>query len=103
VQLFDGSDLVLNEIEVADGYGCGEGEINTEELAGSDQGQPVHRLREGIASLLATYGIIDGAHHKQWLIDQIARVALGDEYSHFVTDLNHSLRGVAAWSEGTPP
>lgn len=30
-----------------------------------------------ILDLVSAYGGVDGAHHKQWLLDQIARIALG--------------------------
>lgn len=33
-----------------------------------------------ILEIIEDYGSIDGSHHKQWVIDQIARVILGDEY-----------------------
>lgn len=31
-----------------------------------------------VLNLLSEYGGIDGAHHKQWLLDQIARTVSGD-------------------------
>lgn len=36
-----------------------------------------------ILELIENYAFIDGAHHKQWLLDQIARVATGDNYSEW--------------------
>lgn len=32
---------------------------------------------ERILDLISCYGFIDGAHHKQWLLDQIARITMG--------------------------
>lgn len=29
--------------------------------------------------LISRYGYIDGAHHKQWVLDQVARALLGPE------------------------
>lgn len=33
----------------------------------------------GAAQIASRYGMIDGAHHKQWVIDQMLRAMLGDE------------------------
>jgi len=32
------------------------------------------------------WGYIDGAHHKQWVIDQMVRALLGDGYEEWVGD-----------------
>jgi hypothetical protein len=34
--------------------------------------------------LIECYGQVDGDHHKAWVIDQIARVLLGDDYDTWV-------------------
>lgn len=34
--------------------------------------------KENICNLIRSYGSIDGAHHKQWLLDQIAQIACKD-------------------------
>lgn len=39
---------------------------------------------EQAISLIYEYGGIDGAHHKQWLLDQVLRVLLGDEYAEWI-------------------
>ena len=31
-----------------------------------------------------SYGCIDGAHHKMWVIDQMVRTLLGEEYEKWV-------------------
>lgn len=36
--------------------------------------------------LIEQYGGIDGAHHKQWVIDQIARVLI-DNYDKWVVEM----------------
>ncbi len=33
-------------------------------------------------------GMIDGAHHKQWVIDQMVRALLGNEYPAWVEKMN---------------
>jgi len=45
--------------------------------------------RHNVISLIEQYGGIDGAHHKQWAIDQIARM-LVDDYAEWVA---HMKRG----------
>jgi hypothetical protein len=55
--------------------------------------------------LLAEFGGIDGAHHKQWLLDQIARVLLEDNYSAWVAEYNQGQEGpnASSWDEGIAP
>lgn len=36
--------------------------------------------------LIATYGGIDGVHHKQWLIDQVLRTLLKEDYDSWVEE-----------------
>lgn len=43
-------------------------------------------------------GNTDGAHHKQWGLDQILRVLLGDEYEKAAA--NHEA---GFWDTGIPP
>lgn len=50
---------------------------------------------------LATWGAFDGAHHKQWAIDQIVRVLAGDGYKKWVDD--YSEDGEYEWDEGIAP
>ncbi len=35
-------------------------------------------------ALIDRYGGIDGAHHKQWVLDQVVRVLAEDKYSEWV-------------------
>jgi hypothetical protein len=39
--------------------------------------------------LIAQYGWIDGAHHKQWVLDQVLRALLGEGYEKFIADNFH--------------
>jgi len=41
----------------------------------------------GAIELKERYGGIDGDHHKTWVIDQVARVLLGDQYPQWVIDM----------------
>ena len=62
------------------------------------------RVAEAV-ELIEQYGTYDGGHHKQWVLDQIARKLTGDNYNTFRAgfiekdedgDFDH-------WYEGTPP
>lgn len=44
-------------------------------------------LVEQALIIIAQYGSIDGAHHKQWVIDQVLRCILADNYQEWVNDL----------------
>lgn len=52
-----------------------------------------------IDSLL--YGAFDGAHHKQWAIDQALRVVCGDMYDDFVEAYEQD--GEYEWDKGITP
>lgn len=39
---------------------------------------------EEVMDLIERYGQIDGSHHKQWVLDQIARVIKGKDYKKWV-------------------
>lgn len=42
--------------------------------------------------LIERYGGIDGSHHKQWVLDQIARVFV-DSYDEWVVDMCNGENG----------
>lgn len=43
---------------------------------------------EAVLELIEQYGGIDGAHHKQWVLDQIVRQILGpEEYEKWVEEM----------------
>jgi len=47
------------------------------------------RLREKIqnsVSVIDMYGTFDGQHHKQWVLDQVLRTLLGQDYEGFVKE-----------------
>ena len=53
------------------------------------------------------YGSIDGAHHKQWVLDQVIRILCGsdDEYEKWVFQHNYGEDGPDSyrWDEGIAP
>ena len=53
-------------------------------------------LRLRAVEVASEYGPVDGEHHKMWVIDQMLRVLIPDEYEEqFGSDQN--------WDEGAPP
>jgi excisionase family DNA binding protein len=73
--------------------------------------QPVRRRskvadnREQVLDLITQYGGIDGAHHKQWLLDQIVRILTGDGYENWVAEYQDGEDGPETyeWDEGIAP
>lgn len=51
------------------------------------------------------YAMIDGAHHKQWVIDQMIRAMLGEDYCRWRNEYdNYSyVEGYQMWDEGITP
>lgn len=58
-----------------------------------------------ILELVGRYGGFDEAHHKQWVLDQVARLAAGDRYARWAARQRAGEDGpdTYAWDEGTPP
>lgn len=55
------------------------------------------------AEIAERFGMIDGAHHKQWVIDQMLRKILGKvEYKKWITRMN-SDPDYEAWDVGIAP
>ena len=52
--------------------------------------------------VLKKSAMVDGAHHKQWALDQVARALNGDDYLNWVADYNSS-KDYENWDEGTAP
>jgi hypothetical protein len=48
------------------------------------------------------YGMIDGSHHKQWVIDQMLREILGDKYDELINEYN-SDEDYDPWDVGIAP
>lgn len=46
------------------------------------------KLKE-IEDLIVKYGMIDGSHHKNWVIDQVMRIIKKDKYENFVRDYEY--------------
>lgn len=62
------------------------------------------RIQKAI-ELAVRYGGIDGAHHKDWVIDQMVRVLAGDKYAQIVADACAGEKGPDTfdWNVGIAP
>jgi hypothetical protein len=60
---------------------------------------------EKAIKLAVDYGSIDGAHHKDWVIDQIVRALAGDRYEDIVRDAKAGEDGpdTYEWNCGIAP
>ena len=69
------------------------------------QFDPEDRIAQALAVAMS-YGNTDGAHHKQWAIDQMVRALLPTkaEYEKFVAKVRDGTYGdTYVWSVGIPP
>jgi hypothetical protein len=55
--------------------------------------------------VILNYGSIDGAHHKQWVLDKVVRALMGPHYDKWVADHNAGEDGpnTYEWDEGIAP
>ena len=55
--------------------------------------------------LILDYGGIDGAHHKQWIIDQVLRLLAGVEYEDIIFNwqLGDDGEDTYEWDRGIAP
>jgi hypothetical protein len=49
------------------------------------------------------HGMTDGAHHKQWVIDQMLRALFGDEKYNEWLDVTNSNPDYDPWDQGIAP
>lgn len=66
--------------------------------------EPEARI-EAALKIAGEYGPIDGAHHKDWVIDQMVRALTGDKYEQFVREIKAGDDGPETyeWNEGIAP
>ena len=69
-----------------------------------EQKDAIQRRDEALA-LAQRYGQIQESHHQAWVIDQMCRVLLGDEYDTWVADANAGDGGpdTRTWETGIAP
>lgn len=60
---------------------------------------------EAALDVISRHGSTDGAHHKQWVIDQVVRALTGHKYDEWVAAQKAGDDGPETyeWEEGTPP
>lgn len=68
----------------------------------------IHETREEVNAAIeiaVKYGGIDGAHHKQWVIDQMVRILAGDRYDAIVAEAKGGEDGpeTYSWEVGEAP
>jgi hypothetical protein len=64
----------------------------------------MNKIKEALL-IIERFGGIDGSHHKQWVIDQVARKLLGSRYEEWVKEIKNGEFGPDTydWDEGIPP
>ena len=66
------------------------------------RGPAIDRINEAV-KVAEQYGVYDGEHHKQWVIDQMLRKLLGfDGYHKWLAEFNAD-EDYEDWDEGIPP
>ena len=64
------------------------------------------RIQSAVA-LIEEYGGIDGGHHKQWLLDQVMRALLQEQYAAWREEYDNYLdedgNTYSEWDEGVAP
>jgi hypothetical protein len=66
-------------------------------------------IKYGALEVIERFGGIDGSHHKQWVIDQIARALLGDKYEEWTKEMRGKYDPKTEefeyeeWDVGIPP
>ena len=62
---------------------------------------------EAALEIIFIYGGVDGAHHKQWVLDQVVRQLKGDNYDDWVKHHNGPIdsngKTEYMWNVGIPP
>ena len=55
--------------------------------------------------IIGRYGMIDGSHHKQWVLDQVLRVLQDENYEDWIKKYNMDGLddGYSEWDEGIIP
>jgi len=60
---------------------------------------------EKALNVIFQYGGIDGAHHKQWVLDQVVRYLTGDDYDRWTANYRTDEDGdfIDEWDTGIAP
>lgn len=62
------------------------------------------RIKQAL-DMIVQFGGIDGAHHKDWVLDQVTRILAGDGYEKLVADAKAGEDGpeTYSWEVGIAP
>lgn len=62
------------------------------------------RMNKALDAIFS-YGGIDGAHHKQWTLDQVVKFLTGDEYESWIKYYEQGEDGpqTYSWDKGISP
>ena len=62
-------------------------------------------LKTRLVQFILDYGAVDGAHHKQYVLDQVLRKLTGDNYDYVIKEWCNGEDGpdTYTWDEGTAP
>jgi hypothetical protein len=56
-----------------------------------------------IVTMIEAYGMIDGAHHKQWLLTEILKICLGEKGFYEWEEKFNEDEDYDEWDGGIPP
>jgi hypothetical protein len=62
------------------------------------------RIQKALETIYS-YGQTDGDHHKMWVIDQVVRALMGEDYEAWVAEYEgdpDDENNYYSWDEGTP-
>lgn len=62
-------------------------------------------VKEEALEMIFDYGGIDGAHHKQWVLDQVVRILAGEDYDKWIKLYEGGEDGphTYSWDTGIAP
>ena len=66
------------------------------------EGEYAEKIRQAL-ELAFQYGQIDGAHHKDWVIDQMVYALFGDEWEYNKWVKTYENDGEYKWDKGINP
>lgn len=60
---------------------------------------------ERALNVIFDFGGVDGAHHKQWVLDQVVRHLTGEKYDEWIREYKDGSDGPDTfdWDEGIAP
>jgi hypothetical protein len=65
--------------------------------------EPYKEQIEKSIDLILKYGMIDGAHHKQWILDQILRILIEEPWYEVRMSKYNSNEDYDEWDIGIAP